>query len=74
MKLKRVEVVYSHHSYQFIVGKPIEAITKDIKTKFDPDKVVKSIVLEDEILKITYGDNEVKWLPINKAYKIHFEK
>jgi hypothetical protein len=74
INLKRIEVVYSHHSYQFIVGKPIETITKDIKRKFDPDKIVKSLVLEDEILKIVYGDNEIKWLPIKNAFKIHFEK
>ncbi|WP_042702538.1 hypothetical protein [Methanobrevibacter arboriphilus] len=74
ISLKRIEVVYSDHSYQFIVGKPIETITKDIKENFDPNKIVKSLVLEDETLKIVYGDNEIKTLSIKDAFKVHYEK
>lgn len=74
INLKRIEVVYSNHSYQFIVGKPIETISKDIKKQFDPDKIVKSLVLDDENLKIVYGENEIKLLPIKNAFKLHYEK
>ncbi|MCC7561304.1 MAG: hypothetical protein KO253_00620 [Methanobrevibacter arboriphilus] len=56
------------------MGKPIETITKDIKENFDPNKIVKSLVLEDETLKIVYGDNEIKTLSIKDAFKVHYEK
>lgn len=74
MMLKRIEVVYQNSALHFIVGTPMETIVGNVKIKPDPDKIIKSIDLTEEVIKVEYGDNEVTWLPINKAVELHFKK
>jgi len=74
MFLKRIEVVYKNSVIHFIVGTPMETIVNDVKIKPDPEKIVRTIEITDELLKIEYGDNEVTWIPINKAVELNFKK
>lgn len=74
MFLKRIEVVYRNSVLNFIVGTPMEAMVTDVKVKPDPDKIVTTIELTDNILKVEYGDNEVTWLPLNEVLKLNFKK
>ncbi len=74
MFLKRIEVVYQNSARHFIVGTPMETIVSDVRIKPDPDKIVKTIELTDQLLKIEYGDKEVTWLPINKAIELNFKE
>jgi len=74
MFLKRIEVVYRNSALHFIVGTPMETVVSDVKIKPNPDKIVKTIELTDKLLKVEYGDNEVTWLPINKAIELNFKK
>ncbi|MBF4469342.1 MAG: hypothetical protein ISP01_08035 [Methanobrevibacter arboriphilus] len=74
MFLKRIEVVNKNDVRHFIVGTPMETVVTDVKIKPDPNKIIKTIELSEELLKIEYGDNEVTWIPINKATELHFKK
>jgi len=74
MLLKRIEVVYQNTALHFIVGTPMETVVGDVKVKPAKNKIVKSIDLDDQTVKIEYGDNEVTWLPINNAIELHFKK
>lgn len=74
MLLKRIEVVYQNSVLHFIVGTPMETVVGDVKIKPDPNKIVKSIELNDDLIKIEYGNSEVTWLPINKTVELNFKK
>ncbi|KZX17369.1 hypothetical protein MBCUT_02370 [Methanobrevibacter cuticularis] len=74
MFLKRIEVVYKNSTLNFIIGSPMETITSDVKMKPDPDKIVKTVELTNDMIKIEYGNNEVTWLPINNVIELHFKK
>lgn len=74
MFLERIEVVYRNRSMHFIVGTPMEAVVNDVKVNPDPDKIIDSIELNDDLLKITYGNDEVTWLPVKKALELNFKE
>lgn len=74
MLLQRIEVIYQNSASQFIVGTPMETVVGDVKVKPDPNKIVKSIDLNEKLIKIEYGDNEITWLPINKAVELNFKR
>lgn len=74
MFLERIEVIYRNSVWNFIVGNPIEAVLSDVRIKPDPDKIVKTIELTENHLKVEFGENEVTWLPLNKPVRLNFKK
>ncbi|MBZ9571193.1 hypothetical protein KQY27_06520 [Methanobrevibacter sp. TMH8] len=74
MFVKRIEVVYRNSTLHFIVGTPMETVVTDVRIKPNPNKIVKTIELTDDLIKIEYGEDEVTWLPINKVVELNFKK